>query len=225
MKNSLFPSGNASVTGGDGAYGAWTTVFTPSVSLCGFYLGWGAVAYGVFNLFIGSGTPGTPQVEDGCFDEQAVGMVYFPFEVPAGTPIQIQVWNLNSTTDAVLFSVVGLPRGVRKSHNTCQVLGSSTAGNFTTLATTPTQFGTSLGIPLKSIAILGGDSSSAVTGSYTVSIGSTGATDVLQNVNYGTVSLDYLSSVQEIDIDLPPSQDIWVTASATPARAMMYLFY
>ena len=225
MSASLFISGNTSVTGGDGAYGAWTTVFTPPSPLCGFYLGFTTSAYGIFNLFIGSGTPGTPQVENGCFDTGVQGMVYFPFEVAAGVPIQIQAWNFNSTTDAILFYVLGLPQGVRKSHNTCQVLGTSTTDQFTALATTATQFGTLLGTSLKRMAIVGGNSSSGTTGSYTVSIGSTGATNILQNVNFGDPTVAYISAVHEFDVDLPPSQDIWITSTTATSRAMLYLFY
>ena len=228
-RNSYFPSGDASVTGGDGAFGSWTTVFTAPVALCGFYLSVGAGAtgpYGVFNLFIGNGTPGTPDVEYGVFDSDFTGMVYFPLPVPANTAIQAQTLNLNSSTDAVTVYVIGVPAGVRESRSSCQVLGTSTSSNFTSLATTPTSLGTSLALPVREICIVGGNSSGdAFTGSFTLSIGSSGATNLLENVGFGAYTSDYISSAYPFPLFILPSQDIWLTASATPARGAMYLFY
>ena len=228
-RNSYFPSGNASVTGGDGAFGSWTTVFTAPVDLCGFYLSInGAVnsPYGIFNLFIGNGTPGTPNVEYGLFDADFTGMVYFPLRVPANTAIQVQTWNMNSSTDAVTVFVIGVPSGVRESRSSCQVLGTSTSANFTSLATTPTSLGTSLALPTREICIVGGNSTGdAFTGSFTLSIGSSGATNLLENIGFGAATSEYISSAYPFPLFVPPSQDIWLTASATPARAAMYLFY
>ena len=228
-RNSYFPSGNASVTGGDGAFGSWTTVFTAPVALCGFYLSVGAGAtgpYGVFNLFIGDGTPGTPDVEYGVFDGGFAGMVYFPLPVLPNTEIQVQTWNMNSSTDAVTVYVIGVPSGVRESRSSCQVLGTSTSSNFTSLATTPTSLGTSLALPAKEVCIVGGNSSSdSFTGSLTLSIGSSGATNLLENVGFGCAISDYISSAYSFPLFIPPSQDIWLTTSATPARGTVYLFY
>ena len=228
-RNSYFPSGNASVTGGDGAFGSWTTVFTAPVDLCGFYLSANSAStssYGIFNLFIGNGTPGTPDVEYGVFDGGFPEMVYFPLPVPANTSIQVQTFNLNSSTDAVTVYVIGVPAGVRESRSSCQVLGTSTSSNFTSLATTPTSLGTSLALPVREICIVGGNSSAdGFTGGYTLSIGSSGATNLLENVGFGNSIGDYISSVYPFPLFILPSQDIWLTASATPARAAMYLFY
>ena len=228
MGNSLFPSGNASVIGGDGAYGSWTTVFTPSIPLCGFYLAVSTTAsgqYGLFNIFIGNGTPGTPQVQNGCMDAGFTGMVYFPFYVGANVAIQLQILNLNSTTDSCSVYVIGVPRGVRKSRSVCQVLGTSTTANFTNLATTPTQLGVSLGLALKEVCVVGGNSSAAISGDFTLSTGSTGATSIISNGSFGGLIGDYRSNGARFNLDLPPSQDIWLTSSVTSTRAMVYLFY
>ena len=223
-QRSYFPYGNTSVTGGSGAWGAWTPVFTPPVALCGFYLGFTTPSYGLFNLFIGNGTPGTPQIENGCFDGSMGGMLYVPFAVEAGQAIQIQVYNLNGTTDAVDWYIVGLTKGLKESLSLCQTLGASTSGNFTNLATTPTQFGTSLALPLRQITLVGGNGNGVASATLTLSIGSTGAENILQT-NWGNPNNSYISVPDSFDLDLPPSQDIWLTASVLPTRAAMFLFY
>ena len=229
MGNSYFPSGNGSVTGGDKAWGAWATVFTPTIELCGFWMCLNSdnsgTPYGAFNLFIGSGTPGTPTISNGCFDGGASGMVFFPLHVPANTPIQIQTYNLNSTTDSVTAYIVGKPSNGKVGYSTCQALGASTSSNFTAVTTTATQFGTTLANPVKAISILGGNGASyPLGGMFTLSIGSTGATDVISNISTGGNDA-YTSTPSFFEVDLPPSQAIWLTSSATGFRAVMYLFY
>lgn len=230
MNNSYFPSFSGSVTGGSGAFGAWSTIATTgNVPLCGFYLAISGAAtnsYGIFNLFIGSGTPGTPNIQYGIFDGNFTGFVYFPLFVPPNTAIQVQTWNMNATTDAQNTSVIGVPAGVCPSHNKCQVLGTSTTNNFLAVGTTATSFGTTLDDPLKRLAIVGGNSSaSGFYSTFTLSIGSAGATDIIQNIPFGDPGTDYISSAYEFDLFLPPSQDIWLTSGNSASRAMMYLFY
>ena len=225
-------SGSISVPAGNDVMGAWTALYTPPVELCGFYLqvvtssvGNG---FGVFNLGFGSGTPSIIPIQYGFFDGGFEGFVYIPLKCPAGVPIQIQLNEFNGTTDGAMVTLIGKQAGAIDSCSIIQTLGSSATSEALSIGSGWTQLGTTLALKAKSITLITGNMAATVTlNNLTVGIGpsSTAITNIIENIETSS-NFAYCSYTMNFDVDLPPSQGIWINGNGgTNSRAMMYVGY
>jgi len=152
-----------SMTAGNAAWGAWTSLFTPSEELSGFLLGltFGSGSYGLFNVGIGS----APNIiiSMGAYDGGLQAYTPIMLKVPAGQEIQVQLYSLSSANLVVNATLIPIPGGCAESYSTMQTLGTSLTSNFTSFRTAQTLLGTFLNMNVRKLIFVGGNGDTATS--------------------------------------------------------------
>ena len=225
-------SGAISVPAGNAVFGAWTSIWTPPVSLAGFYLqvvtssvGNG---FGVFNLGFGSGTPSIIPIQYGAFDGGYQGFIYIPLFCPAGIEIQMQLYEANGTTDGAIVSLIGVQAGSRESSRVIQCVGSTGTGWGVSIGSGWTQIGTSLGSRARHLSlVIGNTTSTALLNTISIGYGAsaTAVSPLIESINTAS-NWAYTTYTMDFDVEIPPGQGIWANGNGgTNSRCMMYLGY
>ena len=209
-------------------WSAWTTVWTPPFSIPGFQIyinPSSGSTYGATDIFIGSGTPSSPATVSHAFmyDANKMASTPVPLFVPGGVPIQIRCMNNGTGTGTYTVTCFSLSHG---NARICQTMGSTASADSISIGTSWALVGTTLALPLKRLVMGVGNNTTSLA-NFSVGIGpSTSAvTTVIGGVQVGTTNATYTSCNFDFDLDLPPSQNIYLMGNTTDLYAGLMLYY
>ena len=214
------------VTSGSGAFGSWTTIWTPPVSLdCLFVMVANApntsTQVGYFDVGVGS-TPSSilPNGYD-IYNNDPSNYLIYPFRFPAGVPISVRAEETGGTAGSLAVLMYGYQSG-KSPYPVCatsQILAPSGGNNnFGPIsATSPgTLYGTTLGIPVRVMEAYlqsqGGLASSVNQMDIGVYAGpsSSSLVPILHHLYFSQYGITQCALASPLAVDLPPSQEIYL---------------
>ena len=231
------------VTSGSGAFGSWTTIWTPPVSLdCLFVMVANApntsAQVGYFDVGVGA-TPSSilPNGYD-IYNNDPTNYLIYPMKFPAGVPISVRAEETGGTAGSLAVLMYGYRIG-QSPYPVCaisQILAPSGGNNnFGPIsATSPgTLYGTTLGIPTRMVCPyieLVGDAG----GTNQIDVGlyagpsSSSLSPILHHIYNNPYEMAQVVVEMALTVSLPPSQEIYLlensATSATPYGCVR-LFY
>lgn len=214
------------VTSGSGAFGSWTTIWTPPVSLdCLFVMVANApntsAQVGYFDVGVGS-TPSSilPNGYD-IYNNDPTNYLIYPMKFPAGVPVSVRAEETGGAAGSLAVLMYGYRMG-QSPYPVCavsQILApSGGSNNFGPIsATSPgTLYGTTLGIPtrLMEVYVEGGGGSTGGVNQFDIGIyagpSSSSLAPVLHHLYFSQFEIAQCAMPAPLVVDLPPSQEIYL---------------
>ncbi len=233
-----------SVTSVSGAFGSWTSIWTPPVPLDCLFVMVGNVSgnppqVGLYDVGVGSAPQSILPNGYDIFSNTNGSYLIYPMEFPAGKPIQIRANETGGTSGALNILMYGYPKGSSPYPvcNLSQILaptgGSNNFGPIS--ATAPgTLYGTTLKLPAKMLSLFLAGQGGTTSGQDVLDVGlyagpsSSALEPVLPHVFASYYEVAQFSFHHAMRVELPSFQEIYMlqnsAANVTPYGCVR-LFY